>query len=65
MIPGGYCPDCKWWNLGDSGPERECMRAWFPGFLLEGVASKPPRHEKGYVLTAPDFGCVQWEQKEN
>lgn len=58
----GHCKDCKWWTdkfwsqRKDSGM---CDRSIQPGSLFEVNSDN-----EGILYTLPDFGCVQFESKE-
>ncbi len=60
------CKTCQWWEAGRDYPQK----GW-GGCRLSETESGASRQEGmhvstadgyyGILLTAPDFGCVQWE----
>ena len=67
----GHCRDCRWWEKGKGvyflSSRGKCLS------IVEGM--DPQDDHKGafievldpayvYLLTKPDFGCVQFERKE-
>ena len=61
----GYCRDCKWWyeylirlkaTIPDSGA---CTKVRTKNALFYPVATD----YSDEIETAPDFGCVQWEEE--
>lgn len=62
-MPVPRCDGCRWWRLdADNGRHREgeCHRELEPGsgFRIDQDYTSGTR-----IMTAPDFGCVQWEAK--
>lgn len=67
------CKTCRWWEPSDhkATPQgyRECRltltsnnRHEYPQTL---AFSLDDEYYAALLVTAPDFGCVQWEQKED
>lgn len=67
----GYCKDCKWWELRPHSfrePWGRCLkthneRSEGEQSLAHAYTYAPDR--TAFLLTHPDFGCVQWEAKES
>lgn len=68
------CRDCKWWSPEDYHDDRrpegwgECGLATTKSGYREQpqalmMACDPDEYEAG-LLTAPDFGCVQFESRD-
>jgi hypothetical protein len=65
----GRCRDCKWWGSERRSDWGQCSAAAMDG-------GKPAHHPEtrmlaqdaydyeAWLVTAPDFGCVQFEAKE-
>jgi hypothetical protein len=65
VTPEQQCKTCKWW-----GPYLTPHEAWgVCGAILKrnskATVAVDNAHRKGDLVTRPDFGCVQWEQKES
>lgn len=59
----GHCTDCRFWiDICDRAPLgwRECVRKALGGSKLE-IAAYVPMDEHAPIVTAPDFGCMQFE----
>ena len=66
----GTCKDCKWWELlQEKDGWGECLMALTKNGAAEqedtlAVAYAPLDDVRwGVLATAPDFGCVQFENK--
>ncbi len=68
----GHCKDCRWWELPegyapDDGAWGTCIRAGTIDGSPKDRNTLAEAHDGeqyvGYLLTAPAFGCVQWESK--
>lgn len=81
MIPCGYCRDCRWWKrlypqrrgwllcarvtarnrMFWAGDWEEAERTE----LSDGYRRIQGESCARLICTAPEFGCVQWEQRES
>lgn len=71
MVSDGRCATCKWWQGKD-----EFRKGWRYCELASSWDAEP-LHEEALafgvhapdarvgVVTSPDFGCVQWEAKDD
>ena len=55
----GFCRDCIHWKLTDD--DRERGATW--GLCDHPSALMEPTYSYSGIITAPDFGCVQFEQR--
>lgn len=57
------CNSCKWW----SNPACSHCAEEFPGFGQCNAANPEVAEvtHDGELLTAPDFGCVQWKRRDD
>jgi hypothetical protein len=69
----GRCATCKWW-LEQEFAAVNSWRICDLTVLRGGDAPKYPESRayaedaesyRAWLVTAPDFGCVQWERKES
>lgn len=64
-----FCRDCKWWKPPTSRVHTDYMAQHHPGWAVcERLDTFPDPnglavlgYEVDRVITAPNFGCVQWE----
>lgn len=70
----GRCKTCKWWyRLLDSESTGTCeLAGWVSGYpdghkdhpeSKAWAAGESYEEIEAWLVTAPDFGCVQWEAK--
>lgn len=75
----GRCKTCRWWQSPDDSGKREatflyltstdnpdmglCIREREPGARMYLYAEAC--HGETGLLTAPSFGCVEWEARES
>lgn len=57
------CRSCFFWNLGDKQDQKECMRPECPGSLVHADGRWVSGDAILQVVTAADFGCVQWKSR--
>ena len=64
----GLCRDCKWWEKETAVYEIEselgfghCLKAELDRRETKAMAMS--QHDEPCLVTAPDFGCVQFEAK--
>lgn len=71
----GRCETCRWWHQEDRwGPKGACaltqvLQAYVPHPESKALADAnlfedKPRDVNIWLATEPDFGCVQWKQKD-
>lgn len=74
----GLCATCKWWgddaDATDLGPlysgRHGCALTLIRSFGSPGDPTSKALPvtalgDKAIMMTTPDFGCVQWKQKES
>ena len=67
MTECGHCQDCKWWWLpGTLGGECRLMESQKgePVNLRSKAWAQEKQGVTAWVITTPNFGCVQFEPKE-
>jgi hypothetical protein len=64
----GLCRDCKWWTPEET-PEsyrHECQRVWQDDTKAEAIEFEHYGDTLNHhLITASDFGCVQFVQRKN
>lgn len=55
------CANCRYWTAPGCEGCSEDYYGW--GECMKADGEKAACTHDGYFLTAPDFGCVQWEAK--
>ena len=65
----GRCATCRWWNDSwGEGMARWCTltrvtRGWEDKEFAWSLAHASAHYDECVLVTAPDFGCVQWEER--
>lgn len=67
-MPVPRCDGCRWWKAPSAidGELGQCLRVVDSSGLTHGSKAIPLGGRDdlfGRLLTAPDFGCIQWEGK--
>lgn len=75
MSEMGHCRGCRWWQGGSSLPPpqdgwRHCWKVGSvdrrlrmgPSLAMADDADDRPGHSWATLMTAPEFGCVQFEE---
>jgi hypothetical protein len=68
MAECGLCRNCKWWNTRGFSPDGACQLTEHDGHDPDNPATKAWAasywtDNGGYLITKPDFGCVQFSPK--
>lgn len=60
------CKDCRWWKdqRVDIGDWRACTFPHARWPAAHGVSTLYASTDDAPVVTGPDFGCVNWEARE-
>lgn len=61
-MPVPRCDQCKHWDTSHVPPHHDATGTGYCNRMLEPNSKAYADMDDG-VLTAPDFGCVQWEQE--